>query len=77
MSLLAYKPNVEETLNRLRALVERRALDQIFAAIVMPSKAMSEFQRKYTGGFVSEYPEQRSEQATQLHTKGSSFGTVY
>jgi hypothetical protein len=54
---LAYKPNAGETLERLTRLVDRQALDRILAAFIMPSEAMKDFQKHYTGGFISEYPE--------------------
>ena len=43
MSLLACKPNADETLDRLRLFYSRGAGDQIFAAFTIPSPALKEF----------------------------------
>lgn len=56
VSLLAYKPNVEDVLGRLRRLYERRAPDRIFAAMDVPGRALADFQRRYSAGFC-DYPD--------------------
>ncbi len=47
MNTLSYKPSWPEVLQRLRALYERRARDQIFATMTVPSATIAEFQRRY------------------------------
>jgi hypothetical protein len=56
METLAYKSNASEVIKRLRALYERRSRDRIFARLDVPSKALAEFQSKYSEGFC-DYPE--------------------
>jgi hypothetical protein len=45
---LLYKPRVEEVLQRLRLLYERRAGDRIFATMAVPSPTLTEFGRHYS-----------------------------
>lgn len=47
MNTLAYKPNCDEVLTRLRLLYERRAGDRIFATMEVPNRALTEFRRQY------------------------------
>jgi hypothetical protein len=47
MNALCYKPGVEDVLQRLRGLYERRANDQIFATMAVPSAAMEAFGQRY------------------------------
>ena len=54
---LRYKANAGEVLERLRLLIGRRALDQIFAAFILPTGAMKGFQAQYAGNFSTEYPD--------------------
>jgi len=56
---LAYKPNAAETVERLRALVERKAQDRIFALFRTPTQAMREFIRTHRTAFSPEYPDPR------------------
>ncbi len=56
MSTLAYKPNADEVLPRLRLLYERRAPDRILAAMELPSPALADFGRQYAAAFC-DYPE--------------------
>jgi hypothetical protein len=51
METLAYKPNLEEVIGRLRALYERRAPDRIFAKMEVPCLALDEFRRQYPAGY--------------------------
>jgi len=51
MSELAYKPKLDEVLPRLRALYERRAADQIFAHLKVPSPSLTEFAARYQAGY--------------------------
>ncbi|NQU23671.1 MAG: hypothetical protein HQ567_20510 [Candidatus Nealsonbacteria bacterium] len=53
---LAYKPNTDEVLARLRSLYQRRAGDRIFASMETPAGAMADFRRQYVAGFC-EYPD--------------------
>lgn len=46
-SVLAYKPNHEEVLDRLRSLYTRRADDRIFATMGVPSPTLEAFRRQY------------------------------
>jgi hypothetical protein len=59
LGIIAYKNNAEDVIQRLTGLVEGRARDQIFAAFVLPSKAMKQFKQQYTESFFSEYPDPR------------------
>jgi hypothetical protein len=52
---LAYKPNLGETLARLRRLYDRRAGDQIFARFTFPTTALRRFAERYGQGFC-DYP---------------------
>jgi len=56
MSLLAYKPNAEEVVERLRALYERRAADRIFAAFPPRSPALAGFRKLHAEGLCA-YPD--------------------
>ena len=56
MSTLAYKPNTDEVLPRLRLLYERRAEDRIFAAMEVPGAALARFQQQYAAGYC-DYPD--------------------
>ena len=49
--MFAYKPTLPQVLNRLRSLYQRRAQDQIFAVMETPSRAIAEFQVRYTEGY--------------------------
>ena len=44
---LAYKPNLDETLERLRRLYSREAPDEVFATFEIPSAAVSRFAENY------------------------------
>jgi hypothetical protein len=57
MSELAYKANAEDVFARLTRLVSRQAQDQIFAAFILPSRAMASFQNQYSGEFMTHYPD--------------------
>ena len=57
MTGLAYKANVSEVLDRLSLLISRRAQDRIFAAFILPSRTMAEFQTHYSGDFMTDYPD--------------------
>ena len=56
MDTLAYKPNLDAVLERLRALYERRAVDRVFACFDIPSAAIGRFAEQYSEGFC-DYPE--------------------
>ncbi|MFH1267790.1 MAG: hypothetical protein ABIK89_18900 [Planctomycetota bacterium] len=56
MDTLAYKPNLDDVLGRLRLLHRREAQDRIFATMEVPSAALEEFRRQYSEGFC-DYPE--------------------
>lgn len=58
MPLLAYKPNAEEVLARLRRLYERQAPDRIFAVTGLPSPALAAFACQHPEGFC-QYPDPR------------------
>jgi hypothetical protein len=47
MKTLSYKPGVEEVVERLRMLYERRASDRILATMSVPSPTLAEFARRY------------------------------
>ena len=51
MDTLAYKPNLDAVLERLRSLHERRAGDRIFATMAVPSPALEAFAAEYAEGF--------------------------
>ena len=57
MNGLAYKANAAEVFERLRLLTARKAQDRIFAAFILPTQAMKDFQKQYAGGFSTEYPD--------------------
>lgn len=57
MLKLAYKSNAAETVQRLTALVERRAPDRIFALFRTPSEAMRRFIQTHQTAFSLEYPD--------------------
>lgn len=50
MHQLRYKTNLEETLDRLRSLYQRKAEDRVFATMDVPCKALDEFAQKYSHG---------------------------
>lgn len=56
VNTLAYKPNADDVLARLRLLYERRAQDRIFAAMEIPSAALAAFGKQYGEGFC-DYPD--------------------
>jgi len=56
MDTLAYKPNVDDVLKRLRSLYQRQAADRIFAKMDAPSAALEEFGRQYAEGYC-DYPD--------------------
>jgi hypothetical protein len=56
MGALAYKPDADEVLARLRSLYERRAQDRIFAAMEVPSAALARFREQYAAGYC-DYPD--------------------
>jgi hypothetical protein len=58
MSELSYKPGLAATLERLRALYERRAPDRILASFEIHSTALERFAARYTDPFC-EYPDPR------------------
>lgn len=51
---LAYKPNLDETLERLTRLYAREAPDEVFAAFEIPSAAVSRFAETYPHGYCDE-----------------------
>jgi len=51
MDSLAYKPTLDEVLPRLRSLYARQAQDRVFASMIVPSRALEEFGRKYAAGY--------------------------
>jgi hypothetical protein len=51
MESLAYKPTLDEVLPRLRSLYARQAQDRVFASMIVPSRALEEFGRKYAAGY--------------------------
>ena len=55
-SALAYKPNLGETLGRLRQLYDRQAGDRIFARFALPTGALKRFAERHGEGFC-EYPD--------------------
>ena len=57
MNGLAYKANAAEVFERLRLLTARKAQDRIFAAFILPTQAMKDFQKQYSGDFSTEYPD--------------------
>ena len=56
MDALAYKPNLDDVLGRLRLLHDRQAQDRIFAKMEVPSVALEEFGREYAEGYC-DYPD--------------------
>lgn len=54
--LLAYKPNAETAMDRLRAFYGRQAPDGIFASFSLPNPALAEFQRTHAEG-ACDYPD--------------------
>ncbi len=52
---LAYKPGAHEVIKRLGRLYEKRAGDQIFATMSVPSRTLREFRAKNRDGFC-DYP---------------------
>jgi len=53
---LGYKRNLDDTLDRLTALHERRALDRVLATFSIPSQAIDQFAVQYSHGFC-DYPD--------------------
>lgn len=58
MNTIAYKVNVDDVVERLRALYERKALDRIFAVFEVPSVTLAEFGKEHAEGFCA-YPDPR------------------
>lgn len=56
MNDLAYKPNAEEVLDRLRLLYARRATDRVLACFSVPSAALEQFRQQYAERFCA-YPD--------------------
>ncbi len=56
MQDLAYKPHLDAVLKRLESLYARRAQDQIFATMQIPSRAVQAFAQQYAHGFC-DYPD--------------------
>ena len=56
MDTLAYKPNLDDVLARLRSLYQRQAQDRIFAKLEVPCAALDQFQREYAEGYC-DYPD--------------------
>ena len=56
MNNLAYKMNLDETLDRLRLLYEQRIQDRIFASFEIPGAVLAEYNEKHTEGYC-EHPE--------------------
>ncbi len=55
-SPLAYCPNFHDVTDRLRALYERRGLDQAFAVLETPSPALDRFAAQHAEGYCP-YPD--------------------
>jgi len=55
-SPLSYCPNLREVMERLRTLYDRRAMDRIFAVMMIPSRAISDFAARYPAG-PCDYPD--------------------
>ncbi len=47
MNPLAYKPNCQELMDRLRLFYQRQSEDRIFAVMTLPSPTLQEFRRRY------------------------------
>lgn len=58
MDELAYKRNLNATLERLTLLWERRAMDRILAGFEVPSRALADFAERYREGYC-DYPDPR------------------
>ena len=56
MDSLAYKPHLDETLARLRALYSREAADRVFALFDIPGTTLARFRAAHPEGFCS-YPD--------------------
>jgi len=56
VSLLAYKPNAEDVIRRLRSLYDRKATDRVCASMRLTSPALAEFQTKHPEGYCP-YPD--------------------
>jgi len=56
MEHIAYKPGVEEVIERLNTLYERRAEDRIFAEYQIPTKTMEKFRANHVEGY-TRYPD--------------------
>ena len=57
MNGLEYKANAAEVFARLEQLIARKAQDCIFASFILPTQAMKDFQKQYSGDFSTEYPD--------------------
>lgn len=51
MQTLSYKPNLDETLDRLRSLYNRQAPGRIFASMSVPNRALDQFARDHAPGY--------------------------
>ena len=58
LSMLSYKPNYSEVLDRLRSLYSRQASDRIFATMSIPSETLESFRAAYPDAECS-YPDPR------------------
>ncbi len=56
MENLLYKKNLDETIERLTLLYDRKAQDRIFAAFNIPSPTLGKFRQQYKEGFC-DYPD--------------------
>ena len=56
MNMMTYKPGIDDVLDRLKALYERRAQDRIFASFDIPTATMSAFRKQHTEGYCT-YPD--------------------
>lgn len=56
MNMMAYKPGIDDVLDRLKALYERRAQDRICASFDIPTATMSAFRKQHTEGYCT-YPD--------------------
>jgi len=56
MESIAYKPGVDDVIDRLNSLYERKAGDRIFADFQIPTKTMEQYRADHTEGYTS-YPD--------------------
>lgn len=56
MESIAYKPGVDDVIERLNSLYERKAGDRIFADFQIPTKTMDQFRADHVEGYTS-YPD--------------------